>query len=96
VTAPARRPFSNPLSFWPHHTVSHVMEMTGPPENGLGWTAAREALWATSPASEPGPYLAAQGAVPCRTRAVRPDLPPQLWQRSPHRSQRAITQPYRA
>lgn len=36
-----------PLSFWPHHTVSHVMEMTGRPEDGLGWMLAREAQWAT-------------------------------------------------
>jgi len=36
-----------PLSFWPHHTVAHVMEMTGRPEHGLGWMAAREALWST-------------------------------------------------
>jgi len=36
-----------PLSFWPHHTVAHVMEMTGRPEDGLGWMAAREALWAS-------------------------------------------------
>ena len=28
-----------PLSFWPHHTVAHVMEMTGRPEDGLGWMA---------------------------------------------------------
>jgi tetratricopeptide (TPR) repeat protein len=34
-----------PLSFWPHHTVSHVMEMAGRPEDGLGWMAAREAFW---------------------------------------------------
>ncbi|MBV8338122.1 MAG: tetratricopeptide repeat protein [Alphaproteobacteria bacterium] len=34
-----------PLSFWPHHTVAHVMEMTGRPEDGLGWMAARQALW---------------------------------------------------
>jgi tetratricopeptide (TPR) repeat protein len=34
-----------PLSFWPHHTVAHVMEMTGRPEDGLGWMAARETLW---------------------------------------------------
>jgi tetratricopeptide (TPR) repeat protein len=38
-----------PLSFWPHHTVAHVMEMTGRPEDGLGWMTAREPLW-----SEPG------------------------------------------
>ena len=36
-----------PTSFWPHHTVSHVMEMTGRPEDGLGWMAAREKLWST-------------------------------------------------
>jgi tetratricopeptide (TPR) repeat protein len=36
-----------PTSFWPHHTVAHVMEMTGRPEDGLGWMAAREALWST-------------------------------------------------
>jgi tetratricopeptide (TPR) repeat protein len=36
-----------PLSFWPHHTVAHVMEMTGRPEDGLGWMTAREALWSS-------------------------------------------------
>ena len=36
-----------PLSFWPHHTVAHVMEMTGRPEDGLGWMAARETLWSS-------------------------------------------------
>jgi hypothetical protein len=36
-----------PLSFWPHHTVAHVMEMTGRPEDGLGWMAAREPWWST-------------------------------------------------
>jgi tetratricopeptide (TPR) repeat protein len=36
-----------PLSFWPHHTVAHVMEMTGRPEDGLGWMAAREPHWTT-------------------------------------------------
>src|SRR5206468_9476226 len=36
-----------PLSFWPHHTVAHVMEMTGRPEDGLGWMSAREALWSS-------------------------------------------------
>jgi hypothetical protein len=35
-----------PHSFWPHHTVSHVMEMTGRPEDGLGWMSAREPYWA--------------------------------------------------
>jgi len=36
-----------PHSFWPHHTVSHVMEMTGRPEDGLGWMTARETYWAS-------------------------------------------------
>ena len=35
-----------PHNFFPHHTVAHVMEMTGRPEDGLGWMAAREAFWA--------------------------------------------------
>lgn len=35
-----------PLCFWPHHTVSHVMEETGRPEDGLRWMAEREPLWA--------------------------------------------------
>jgi hypothetical protein len=34
-----------PLSFWPHHTFAHVMEMTGRPEDGLGWMSAREPSW---------------------------------------------------
>ena len=37
-----------PSSFWPHHTVAHVMEMTGRPEDGLGWMAAREPFWSTA------------------------------------------------
>ena len=36
-----------PMSFWPHHTVSHVMEMTGRPEDGLDWMEAREPFWST-------------------------------------------------
>ncbi len=36
-----------PVSYWPHHAVSHVMEMTGRPEDGLKWMAAREPLWST-------------------------------------------------
>ena len=34
-----------PHGYWPHHAVSHVMEMTGRPEEGLAWMAAREPLW---------------------------------------------------
>ena len=37
----------DPLGFWPHHTVSHVMEMQGRPKDGLAWMREREALWAT-------------------------------------------------
>ena len=36
-----------PLSFWSHHTVAHVMEMAGRPEDGLGWMTARERFWST-------------------------------------------------
>jgi tetratricopeptide (TPR) repeat protein len=36
-----------PHSFWAHHTVAHVMEMSGRPEDGLGWMAAREPLWSS-------------------------------------------------
>lgn len=35
-----------PYGYWPHHAVSHVMEMTGRPADGLAWMDAREALWA--------------------------------------------------
>ena len=34
-----------PHSYFAHHTFTHVMEMTGRPEDGIGWMAAREALW---------------------------------------------------
>ena len=34
-----------PQGYWPHHCVSHVMEMTGRPQEGLDWMAAREPLW---------------------------------------------------
>jgi tetratricopeptide (TPR) repeat protein len=34
-----------PHGYWPHHCVSHVMEMTGRPQDGLDWMAARESLW---------------------------------------------------
>ena len=35
-----------PHGYWPHHAVSHVMEMTGRPDAGLAWMEAREPLWA--------------------------------------------------
>ena len=36
-----------PYGYWPHHAVSHVMEMTGRPDEGLAWMDAREPLWST-------------------------------------------------
>jgi tetratricopeptide (TPR) repeat protein len=36
-----------PLNYWSHHAVSHVLEMTGRPEDGLGWMNEREPLWST-------------------------------------------------
>ena len=37
-----------PTGFWPHHTVAHVMEMQGRPQDGLGWMSAREPQWSSS------------------------------------------------
>ncbi len=34
-----------PYGYWPHHAVSHVLEMTGRPQEGLGWMASREQQW---------------------------------------------------
>ena len=34
-----------PNGYWPHHAVSHVLEMTGRPGEGLKWMAEREAFW---------------------------------------------------
>lgn len=34
-----------PHGYWPHHAVSHVLEMTGRPREGLQWMAEREPLW---------------------------------------------------
>jgi tetratricopeptide (TPR) repeat protein len=36
-----------PHGYWPHHCVSHVMEMTGRPQMGLDWMAQRFPLWST-------------------------------------------------
>jgi tetratricopeptide (TPR) repeat protein len=36
-----------PFAYWPHHCVSHVMEMTGRPKNGLDWMAERAPFWST-------------------------------------------------
>ena len=34
-----------PHGYWPHHAVSHVMEMTGRPDDGLAWMDIRAPLW---------------------------------------------------
>ncbi len=34
-----------PFGYWPHHCVSHVMEMTGRPQAGLDWMQERLPLW---------------------------------------------------
>ncbi len=34
-----------PYSYWPHHAVSHVLEMTARPQEGLAWMDQREPLW---------------------------------------------------
>ena len=36
-----------PTNHFAHHTVSHVLEMTGRPEDGLGWMASREPYWSS-------------------------------------------------
>jgi len=34
-----------PLDCWAHHAVTHVMEMRGRAEDGIGWMIAREPYW---------------------------------------------------
>lgn len=34
-----------PHGYWSHHAVSHVLEMTGRPQEGLAWMDARTSLW---------------------------------------------------
>ncbi len=36
-----------PHGYWPHHAVSHVLEMTGRPEEGLAWMDQRAQFWST-------------------------------------------------
>jgi hypothetical protein len=35
-----------PLDCWAHHAVTHVMEMQGRAQDGIGWMIAREPWWA--------------------------------------------------
>ena len=34
-----------PYGYWPHHTVSHVLEMTGRPDEGIAWMNGRLPYW---------------------------------------------------
>ena len=34
-----------PYGYWPHHAVSHVLEMTGRPDEGLAWMDGRLPYW---------------------------------------------------
>ena len=35
-----------PHGYWPHHAMSHVLEMTGRPSEGLAWMDQRQPFWA--------------------------------------------------
>lgn len=37
-----------PFGYWPHHAISHVLEMTGRAQEGLQWMEEREPLWSTA------------------------------------------------
>jgi len=34
-----------PYGYWPHHAVSHVLEMTGRPDEGIAWMEGRLPFW---------------------------------------------------
>ena len=34
-----------PYGYWPHHAVSHVMEMTDRPDDGIAWMNERQQFW---------------------------------------------------
>ncbi len=34
-----------PYGYWPHHAVSHVLEMTGRPDEGIAWMDGRRPYW---------------------------------------------------
>ena len=37
-----------PYGYWPHHAVSHVLEMTGRPDEGVKWMEDRLPFWSDS------------------------------------------------
>ncbi|MDB3952435.1 tetratricopeptide repeat protein [Alphaproteobacteria bacterium] len=37
-----------PYGYWPHHTVSHVLEMTGRPTDGIDWMDTRFEFWSST------------------------------------------------
>ncbi len=37
-----------PYGYWPHHGMSHVLEMTGRPNAGIEWMESREKFWDTA------------------------------------------------
>ncbi len=34
-----------PYGYWPHHAVSHILEMTGRPDEGIAWMEGRLPYW---------------------------------------------------
>lgn len=40
-----------PFGYWSHHTVSHVLEMTGRPDEGVAWMNDRQPYWSDTKCS---------------------------------------------
>lgn len=38
---------AEPYGYWPHHAVTHVLEMTGRPREGVAWMESREPFWSS-------------------------------------------------
>ena len=61
-----------PYGYWPHHAVSHVLEMTGRPDRKVStWMDEPLAVLVRCQVQQPCPHLVAQSAVSYRTRAIR-------------------------